>query len=108
MGSGRRSAPQATESSLIRGQQLAPIHSPDRHTGAASGVLFTVQRVGGALGVALLEIPFFYSLERTRNAGASLMQSYAAAFASLMEWLLFVMLIITMLAFCFRLSRSSA
>jgi hypothetical protein len=36
---------------------------PEAHTGAASGVLNTMQRVGNALGVAILEIPFFSALE---------------------------------------------
>jgi MFS family permease len=54
---------------------------PERHTGAASGVLNTMQRVGNALGVAVLEIPFFATFDQARSAGATMVQSYTSAFS---------------------------
>jgi MFS family permease len=43
---------------------------PEAHTGGASGVLNTIQRVGNAMGVAILEIPFAV-LGRASTRGSS-------------------------------------
>jgi hypothetical protein len=55
---------------------------PENHSGAASGVLTTVQRAGYALGVAVLEVPFFTTLDGAKFAGSSQSGAYLAAFAA--------------------------
>lgn len=55
---------------------------PEKHSGAASGVLTTVQRAGSALGVAVLEVPFFTTLDGAKSAGSSQPTAYLAAFAT--------------------------
>jgi EmrB/QacA subfamily drug resistance transporter len=70
---------------------------PERHTGAASGVLNTMQRVGNALGVAVLEIPFFATFDQARSAGATMVQSYTSAFAVVAAWLAVVMVAVIVL-----------
>jgi EmrB/QacA subfamily drug resistance transporter len=67
---------------------------PEQHTGAASVVLVTMQRVGYALGVALLEFPFFSTLSHTRAAGAAETTAYIAAFESVILCIFFMMLVI--------------
>jgi EmrB/QacA subfamily drug resistance transporter len=59
---------------------LSAVH--DHHAGSASGVLTTMQRTGNALGIAVLEIPFFVTLEHARASGAGQAPAYTAAFAS--------------------------
>jgi hypothetical protein len=70
---------------------------PERHTGAASGVLNTMQRVGNALGVAVLEIPFFAVLDHARGSGATLPQAYASAFSAVAAWLAGVLVVVILL-----------
>jgi MFS family permease len=70
---------------------------PEAHTGAASGVLNTMQRVGNALGVAILEIPFFAVLSRVQQGGSSAAEAYTAAFASVAAWLTVVLVAIVLL-----------
>jgi hypothetical protein len=70
---------------------------PERHTGAASGVLNTMQRVGNALGVAVLEIPFVATFDQARSAGATMVQSYTSAFAVVIAWLAVVMVAVIVL-----------
>jgi EmrB/QacA subfamily drug resistance transporter len=70
---------------------------PEQHTGAASGVLNTMQRVGNALGVAVLEIPFFATFDQARSAGATMVQSYTSAFAVVAAWLAVVMVAVIVL-----------
>lgn len=55
---------------------------PDEHAGAASGVLTTMQRTGNALGVAILQIPFFATLNRDLASGIGKTAAYTSAFAS--------------------------
>jgi hypothetical protein len=54
----------------------------ENHSGAASRVLTTVQRAGSALRVAVLEVPFFMTLDGTKFAGSSQSAAYLAAFAA--------------------------
>ena len=70
---------------------------PEAHTGAASGVLNTMQRVGNALGVAILEIPFFSALETARRSEASHAEAYTAAFASVAAWLTVALVVVVLL-----------
>jgi EmrB/QacA subfamily drug resistance transporter len=70
---------------------------PDNHTGAASGVLNTMQRVGNALGVAILEIPFFAALERGQHGGIPLAQAYTSAFSAVAVWLAGVLVVVILL-----------
>jgi EmrB/QacA subfamily drug resistance transporter len=74
----------------------------DRHTGAASGVLATVQRVGTALGVAILEIPFFAAVEHARSGGADQGSAYAVGFASVMGWVVAMMSLVLIMLFFLR------
>jgi hypothetical protein len=53
-----------------------------------------MQRVGYALGVALLEFPFFSTLSHTRAAGAAETTAYIAAFESVILCIFFMMLVI--------------
>jgi len=54
----------------------------DHHVGTASGALSTMQRLGNAVGLAVLEIPFLVSYEDFRNGGASPAVAYTHAFAA--------------------------
>lgn len=67
---------------------------PEHHTGAASGVLTTMQRVGSALGVAIFEIPFFVTLNQARAMGTPESAAYTAAFGSVTLWLFVTMVIV--------------
>ena len=70
---------------------------PVAHTGAASGVLNTMQRVGNAMGVAILEIPFFAVLGRAQHGGIPLAEAYTSAFASVAAWLAAVLIVVVLL-----------
>jgi EmrB/QacA subfamily drug resistance transporter len=70
---------------------------PEAHTGAASGVLNTMQRVGNAMGVAILEIPFFNVLGHAQHDGTPLAQAYTSAFASVAAWLAVVLVVVVLL-----------
>jgi EmrB/QacA subfamily drug resistance transporter len=70
---------------------------PDAHTGAASGVLNTAQRVGNAMGVAILEIPFFAALGLSQHDGLPPAEAYTSAFASVAAWLAAVLVIVVLL-----------
>ena len=70
---------------------------PEAHTGGASGVLNTIQRVGNAMGVAILEIPFFAVLGRAQHEGVPLAQAYTSAFASVAAWLATVLIAVVLL-----------
>ena len=59
----------------------------DRHVGAASGVLTTMQRGGNALGVALLEVPFFIGLGHAMADGTGHSAAYVRAFACVVCWI---------------------
>lgn len=52
------------------------------HAGAAAGVLTTMQRAGNALGVAILQIPFFATLAHETARGAMPVAAYLSAFAA--------------------------
>ncbi|MBR0645662.1 MFS transporter [Plastoroseomonas hellenica] len=59
---------------------LSGIH--EGHAGSASGMLSTMQQVGGALGVAIVGILFFATLDHARAAGAVEPAAYAQAFTA--------------------------
>jgi EmrB/QacA subfamily drug resistance transporter len=59
----------------------------DRHVGEASGVLTTMQRGGNALGVALLEVPFFTVLDHAMADGTGHSAAYVRAFACVVCWI---------------------
>ena len=59
---------------------LSGIH--DRHVGSASGVLTTMQRMGGAFGVALLGLVFFDTRDQALPAGMAQTEAYARAFTA--------------------------
>lgn len=59
---------------------LSGIH--EGHAGSASGMLSTMQQVGGALGVAIVGILFFATLEHARAGGTAEPAAYAQAFTA--------------------------
>lgn len=59
---------------------LSGIH--EGHAGSASGMLSTMQQVGGALGVAIVGILFFATLDRARAGGVAEPAAYAQAFTT--------------------------
>ncbi|WP_426440365.1 MFS transporter [Bradyrhizobium genosp. P] len=69
----------------------------EAHTGAASGVLNTMQRVGNALGIAILEIPFFSVLDHAQHSGVSPAEAYTSAFASVAAWLTVALVAVVLL-----------
>ena len=71
----------------------------ERHAGAASGVLVTVQRVGNAAGVAVLGIPFFAVVERFLGNGVPADIAYADAFSVLMFCVIAMFLIVAAILF---------
>lgn len=54
----------------------------EKQAGAAAGALSTMQQVGGALGVAVVGILFFGTLDDARAAGAAAPEAYTRAFAA--------------------------
>lgn len=74
---------------------LSGIH--DSHAGQASGVLVTVQRAGNAIGVAVLQIPFFIVLEHALRSGASTTLAYADAFSALMLCIIAMLVVVATL-----------
>jgi EmrB/QacA subfamily drug resistance transporter len=60
---------------------LSPI--ADRHIGTASGTLSTAQRLGNALGVAILEIPFLLTYQHLVARGTSPTSSYISAYGAI-------------------------
>jgi MFS family permease len=58
---------------------LSGIH--EAHAGSASGMLGTMQQVGGAVGVAVVGIIFFGTLDHARTAGVADAAAYTQAFA---------------------------
>ncbi len=66
----------------------------DRHVGAASGVLTMMQRCGNALGVAVLEVPFFTVLRHALAAGAAQSAAYVKAFACVVGCILALLVVL--------------
>jgi hypothetical protein len=73
---------------LGQGLLVTPLFStilgdiPHGNIGSASGMLGTMQQVGGAFGVALVGILFATALIHARVAGAAEAEAYARAFAA--------------------------
>jgi EmrB/QacA subfamily drug resistance transporter len=80
---------------------------PAHHTGVASGVLTTMQRLGSALGVAILEIPFITTLKRATAAGTPHVSAYVAAFSSVAFWISIVMVAVVLLLLALPSGRRS-
>ncbi|NTI23614.1 DHA2 family efflux MFS transporter permease subunit [Rhizobium rhizogenes] len=59
---------------------LRSVH--EHHSGSASGVLSTMQQVGGALGVAVVGILFSSTLDHSRSLGMGEAAAYARAFVA--------------------------
>lgn len=55
----------------------------DRHVGAASGALSTLQRLGNAVGLAVLQIPFLAVYRDLSSSGSSRQSAYSHAFAAI-------------------------
>jgi EmrB/QacA subfamily drug resistance transporter len=72
---------------------------PNRDIGSASGMLSTMQQVGGAFGVALVGVLFAAVLAHARGAGAAEIEAYARAFAAASGYAALMGLIILALLF---------
>ncbi|MFH8350347.1 MFS transporter [Streptomyces sp. NPDC018045] len=59
---------------------------PARDAGAAGGVLTTVGQIGNAIGVAVLGVGFFSTLDETSAAGAPPLTAYGDALSSVLPW----------------------
>jgi EmrB/QacA subfamily drug resistance transporter len=55
----------------------------DHHAGIASGALSTMQRLGNAVGLAVIEIPFLVTYHDQRAAGMSQASAYTRGFAAI-------------------------
>ncbi|OPF83739.1 MFS transporter [Streptomyces antioxidans] len=55
----------------------------EAHIGGASGILTAMQRLGNAVGTAVLMLPFLAAYERARAGGAAPAKGYTEAFAAL-------------------------
>ncbi|MFD7665035.1 MFS transporter [Streptomyces sp. NPDC059788] len=59
---------------------------PARDAGAAGGVLSTVGQVGNAVGVAVLGVWFFASLDTSATSGAAPLTAYGDALSAVLPW----------------------
>jgi EmrB/QacA subfamily drug resistance transporter len=55
----------------------------DHHAGTASGTLSTMQRLGNAIGLAVIQIPFLVTYHDLRAAGTGQASAYTHAFAAI-------------------------
>lgn len=85
---------------------LSSIH--DRHVGSASGVLTTMQRMGGSFGVALLGLLFFDTRDHMLAAGAVEMDAYVHAFTATAAGVTLVMLALVGLLYLVPATRRAA
>jgi MFS family permease len=76
---------------------ISGIHG--RHAGAGAGVITTMQRAGNALGVAVLELPFFIALDHAHAAGLTKAASYVSAFASVAGCIVIMLMVVIALLF---------
>jgi EmrB/QacA subfamily drug resistance transporter len=66
----------------------------DQHVGAASGVLTMMQRGGNALGLAVLEVPFFTVLGHAMADGVGHSAAYVRAFACVVCWIIVMLVVV--------------
>jgi len=66
----------------------------DQHVGAASGVLTMMQRGGNALGLAVLEVPFFTVLGHAMADGVGHSAAYVRAFACVVCWIITMLVVV--------------
>ncbi|WP_413796851.1 MFS transporter [Streptomyces iranensis] len=76
------------------------------HIGSASGILTAMQRLGNALGTAVLMLPFLAAYDQARAAGATPARGYTEAFAALCGAVMLVSLLTAALVYCVPLGRS--
>lgn len=84
---------------------------PQGNIGSASGVLSTIQQVGGTFGVALVGILFATVLMRARSAGIAEADAYCRAFAAASGYAALMALLVLALLFSLssdRTARASA
>lgn len=81
---------------------------PHGDIGSASGVLSTMQQVGGALGIALVGILFATVLFQAGEAGATAAEAHARAFAAASGYAALMGLVIVALLFHLQLGRGHA
>jgi EmrB/QacA subfamily drug resistance transporter len=79
---------------------------PHRDIGSASGMLSTMQQVGGAFGVALVGILFAAALGHARGTGAAEVEAYASAFAAASAYAALMGLVILALLFSVPVERT--
>ena len=85
---------------------LSSIH--DRHVGSASGVLTTMQRMGGSFGVALLGLLFFDTRDHMLASGAAETEAYVRAFTATAAGVTLVMLSLAALLYLVPATRRAA
>jgi EmrB/QacA subfamily drug resistance transporter len=71
---------------------------PREHAGAASGLINTVQQMGNALGLGLVSVVFFGTMD-DRTSGPAAAPAYADAFQNSLGWVAAVLVAIFLLMF---------
>ena len=95
---------------LGRGLLVTPLFNtiladiPHSNIGSASGMLSTIQQVGGTFGIALVGILFATVLVHTRSIGVAEAEAYSSAFAAASGYAALMGLLV--LALLFSLPRS--
>ncbi|MFF0445722.1 MFS transporter [Streptomyces sp. NPDC004609] len=72
---------------------------PREHAGSASGLISTVQQVGTALGLALVSVVFFGSIDEERLAPSGMGKAFSDAFQNSLWWVVAVLAVIFLLMF---------
>ncbi|MFY4719826.1 MFS transporter [Streptomyces sp. LaBMicrA B280] len=80
----------------------------EQHIGGASGVLTAMQRLGNALGTAVLMLPFLATFEHTHAAGAAPARGYTLAFAALCAAVTLASWLTAALLYCVPIGRPPA
>ncbi|MFI6286084.1 MFS transporter [Streptomyces sp. NPDC051018] len=72
---------------------------PREHAGSASGLISTVQQVGTALGLALVSVIFFGSIDEERLAPSGMGKAFADAFENSLWWVVAILAVIFLVMF---------
>lgn len=72
---------------------------PREHAGSASGLISTVQQMGTALGLGLVAVVFFGSIDERRLTPATAGTAFSDAFRSSLWWIVAVLAVIFLLMF---------
>ncbi|MGW4032701.1 MFS transporter [Streptomyces sp. NPDC004838] len=72
---------------------------PREHAGSASGLISTVQQMGTALGLALVSVVFFGSIDEERLAPSGVGKAFTDAFQNSLWWVAAVLVVIFLVMF---------